>query len=354
MKKKKVLFLGETYRADAKTWLNGLRDFGDFEIITWELKTSNNGTNNRIKRLVEYVFSIYKLKKIVKFQKPDLVLAERVTSYGFLAAISGVPKIVVAQQGQSDLWPENSLMYPIKKILQDYTFKKATLLHAWGAIMETHMKKSGIDMNKVFVLPKGIDTEKFFSAEKKYSTKIKCIVTRSLEPEYKHDVILKAFSILQTKQQDFELVIVGSGSQLLNLKKIAKDLDIEEKVIFTGRISNADLPSYLQNAEIYISMPTTEGVSASLFEAMATKCYPIVSDIEGNKSWINNRENGQLVPVDNHETLADEMLWAIQNRAQVKEAVQKNRIFVEKYANYTVNMKKIVEKYATLFDIKNT
>jgi hypothetical protein len=37
-------------------------------------------------------------------------------------------------------------------------------------------------------------------------------------------------------------------------------------------------------------MPITEGVSASLFEAMATNCYPIVTDIVGNKSWITHRE----------------------------------------------------------------
>ena len=39
MKKRKILFLGETYRADAITWTNGLKEFGDFEIVSWELKT---------------------------------------------------------------------------------------------------------------------------------------------------------------------------------------------------------------------------------------------------------------------------------------------------------------------------
>jgi hypothetical protein len=32
MKKKKILFLGG-YRADAITWMDGLKEFGDFEII---------------------------------------------------------------------------------------------------------------------------------------------------------------------------------------------------------------------------------------------------------------------------------------------------------------------------------
>jgi hypothetical protein len=41
MKKKENTFLGESYRADALTWTNGLKEFGDFEIITWELKTAS-------------------------------------------------------------------------------------------------------------------------------------------------------------------------------------------------------------------------------------------------------------------------------------------------------------------------
>jgi hypothetical protein len=40
-KKRKKYFL-ESYRADALTWTNGLKEFGDFEIITWELKTKQH------------------------------------------------------------------------------------------------------------------------------------------------------------------------------------------------------------------------------------------------------------------------------------------------------------------------
>jgi hypothetical protein len=36
-----------------------------------------------------------------------MVIAERTTSYGFLAALSGVKPVAIAQQGITDLWPEN-------------------------------------------------------------------------------------------------------------------------------------------------------------------------------------------------------------------------------------------------------
>jgi hypothetical protein len=90
MPRKKILFLGETYRQDAITWMNGLKEFGDFEIITWELKTPSNGIINRMKRILEYASFLFKIRRIVQQQAPDMVIAERTTSYGFLSALSGI------------------------------------------------------------------------------------------------------------------------------------------------------------------------------------------------------------------------------------------------------------------------
>ncbi|MFV8336232.1 glycosyltransferase [Flavobacterium sp. RSP29] len=350
MQKKKILFLGESYRADAITWMNGLKEFGDFEIITWELKTPSNCIHNRILRIFEFELAIFKIRKIIKNQKPDMVIAERTTSYGFLAALSGVKPVAIAQQGRTDLWPEKSILLPLKRIIQHYAFKKATLIHAWGPVMTISMLEANVDMNKVMILPKGIDLQKFGNKNNANPEKICAIVTRSLLPEYRHDIILKSFAILNQKGIDFVLTIIGDGTQLSNLKNLVKKLNIENKVNFTGRIPNSELPKLLQQSNIYISMPITEGVSASLFEAMATNCYPIVTHIAGNQSWIKHRENGQLVTVDDYKMLAEELIWAFKNNKHRNEAVLKNRIFVEKNADYNINMKIIANKYHELIN----
>ncbi|KFF05116.1 glycosyltransferase [Flavobacterium reichenbachii] len=347
--KRKILFLGESYRADAITWMKGLKEFGDFEIITWELQTPSNSNFNRFKRIAEYCFAPIAIRKIIRRQKPDMLIAERTTSYGFLAALSGSKTIAVAQQGRTDLWPESSVLYPLKKIIQKYAFKKAHLIHAWGPVMTISMKEIGVDMNKVLVMPKGIDFS-LFTPSTSNASRIEAIVTRSLQPEYRHDSILKAFSILNKKGIDFSLTIVGDGTCLAFLKNLAATLQIDDKVIFTGRIPNTELPTLLKQSNIYISMPITEGVSASLFEAMACNCYPVVSDIPGNQSWINHRENGQLIEIDNIEMLAEELIWSFENSESRNQAIIRNRKFVEENANYQINMKIIAAKYHELLD----
>jgi glycosyltransferase involved in cell wall biosynthesis len=353
MSKRKILFLGETYRADAITWMNGLKEFGDFEIITWELKTPNLSFFSRSLRILEFSTGLFQVRKIIKLHQPDMVIAERTTSYGFLSALCGVKPIAIAQQGRTDLWPENSVLLPLKKIIQHYAFKKADLIHAWGPVMTISMRETNVDMNKVLVLPKGIDLKLFGNTKNNSSKKLTAIVTRSLMPEYRHDVILRAFEIINQRGIDFELTIVGDGKLLPMLQELAKKLNIENKVNFTGRIPNTELPKLLQQSNIYLSMPITEGVSASLFEAMASYCYPIVTDIPGNQCWIKHRENGQLITIDDTEMLANELLWAFENSEYRNAAVSKNRKFVEENVNYKINMKIIADKYHELINSEN-
>lgn len=358
MQKRKILFLGETYRADAITWMNGLKEFGDFEIVTWELQSSSKSKVQRILRFAEFCTSVFKIRHLIRLENPDMVIAERTTSYGFLAAVSGMHPIAIAQQGKTDLWPENSISLPLKKFLQNYAFQHADLIHAWGPIMASHMKRVNVDMKKVLVLPKGINLAQFeFRKLPQNSQKITAVVTRSLLPEYRHEIILKAFAKVKQLGFDFDLTIVGDGNQKPSLETLAETLGISTEVKFAGRIENYILPSLLQNSDFYVSMPTTEGVSASLFEAMACGCYPIVTDIEGNQSWITHRKNGQLIPIDDVDFLANEIIWAFENADYRTKSTIQNRKFVEEHANYSINMKVIANRYHDLineFQQKNT
>jgi hypothetical protein len=118
-KKEKYFFLGESYRADALTWTNGLKEFGDFEIISWELKHPDTFFN-RILRIIEFKFALLKIKKIIKRNNLTWSLRKepRVSCCIVWCKTSGS-----AQQGQN--WPmaENSIYYR-SKLIQNYAFKK--------------------------------------------------------------------------------------------------------------------------------------------------------------------------------------------------------------------------------------
>ncbi len=347
---KKVLFLGETYRADAITWMNGLKEFGPFEIHTWELNQAGKGWK-KIKRAFEIVARLKELREKIRALKPDLIIAERVTSYGFLGTLfHNYAPVAIAQQGITDIYPPGSITVPLKKWMQKYAFSNAKLIHAWGDIMTYSMIERGIDPAKILVLAKGVDLRKYLYSPQIKDRKLRAIVTRSLTADYRHEIILRAFEIIKKQQIPFELIIIGDGVLKPKLMQSAIDKNIEQEVVFAGRIPNTDLPGYLAVSDLYISMPCTEGVSASLFEAMAAGCYPIVTSLPGNKAWITDTINGRLIETDDVLGLANAISQYFEKRDTLQNVLDINRQTIEKKASYEQNMKVICNKYLDIIN----
>lgn len=345
--KMKILFLGETYRADAQTWIQGIQKESGVTIVTNEIKT----IDNRFIRIFQSLLFVFKLLWGCFFgPKYDIVLAERSTSYGFFALFTNAKVKVVAQQGISDIFPVTPISKFYKKILQHLVYTHVDLIHAWGHAMVPAMLKSGAHPEKIMVLAKGLDLTRytFVNQLAKKPLTLKAIVTRSLEKDYQHWNIIDAIAILNDKGIHLEVNLVGSGSLLEMLKARAKEKNVAHLVKFLGRIPNDELPTLLTQCPLYLSVPTTEGVSSSLFEAMASGCFPIVTDLPGNRAFINPNQNGDLVPVDNAEALANAIISFLENPSQYEAAIIKNRKLIDDKVNRSNNMKVFWAKYQEL------
>jgi glycosyltransferase involved in cell wall biosynthesis len=349
----KILFLGESYRADAQTWIRAVEEASGMSLETKEIKT----IRNRFIRVFQSFLFIVELlvDRWVKGNQYDIVLAERSTSYGFFSLLVNAKVHAIAQQGISDIFPNTFLSRLIKKPLQRLSYKHADIIHAWGNAMVPAMLKSGANPEKIMVMPKGIDLEKFSYTEhnRELDVTSTIIVTRSLEKDYQHWNILKAIHLLKNDGYRIKAVIVGSGSLLEELQLLTKQLQIDDQVEFTGRINNLLLPQYLNKCDLYISTPVTEGVSASLFEAMAAGCYPIVTDLPGNQAFIRPGINGDLVPIGDSISLAQAIKTYLLSKNKKQQVVRKNREFVELTADFNQNKIKLWERYLRTWNSKN-
>lgn len=87
--------------------------------------------------------------------------------------------------------------------------------------------------------------------------------------------LLKGFSLLQKKMPDTKLMIIGDGD-FSEYIQLAKDLGVEQKVLFTGLQKNPFC--YLKKADLYVATSNTEGFPNSLLEAMAVGLPVIASN----------------------------------------------------------------------------
>jgi len=341
----KILFLGETYRADAQTWIKGIEYVSGLKIDTLEVQP----TQTRLGRFFMFLVFLFQIFRTNLTKSYDIVLAERSTSYGFFSIFVNAKKRVIAQQGITDIWPPRGWALRIKPYFQNKAYRNADLIHAWGEVMVPAMLEAKADPDRIMVLPKGIDLELYDFLDFDKKQRNLAVVTRSLTSVYNHSDILKALGLLKAQGMDVQVIIVGDGCLKPELEMMVRDLNLGEMVSFTGRIPNEQLPGLLQHASMYISVPETEGVSASLFEAMATGCFPIVTDLPGTRAFIRDGENGFLVPVNQPQAIAEAIVKYLRHAEKFQNALRSNRKYIEENADLTKNMQKIWEKYISLF-----
>ncbi|MEN2281256.1 glycosyltransferase [Algoriphagus sp. SE2] len=339
----RILFLGETYRADAISWMKGVEANLGVKLETRELPKGNS----RVLRMIA-AFGFFGKLLLTRFSKPyDLVLAERATSYGFFALFVHTKKRVVAQQGITDVYPEGGFSGFYKSFLQRFAYKKADLVHAWGNVMTYAMLESGASPYKIMVLPKGIDLSRYRCPDKK-DLSPSFIVTRSLYDLYRHIDIVEAVKILQDRYIYIKGYMVGDGPEKPEVQSLIHKYQLQDRLILKGHVPNDQLPELMDLCRYYIAVPTTEGVSSSLFEAMASGCYPIVTDLPANQAFIKNGKNGHLVAPCQPTELADAIESVLKGGNQVDEALEENRRYIELHVDYKKNMKIISDKYRTL------
>lgn len=88
--------------------------------------------------------------------------------------------------------------------------------------------------------------------------------------------LLKVFCEISKRKSNSKLVLVGDGELKKDIIQEAKDLDISEKIIFTG--IRDDIASILQGFDCFLFPSKWEGLPVTLVEAQAAGLPCIVSD----------------------------------------------------------------------------
>ncbi len=331
MKRKfRILFLGEPTSANTLSWIEGLREAG----CDVKMASARSSGDEEIFPIGPVHFAprarmlagIEDLQRIIKKTSPDILIAYRITSYGYIAAKTSFKPLVLAAQNEQIVWsPEKSMLRKMMlSHFAKFAIKNADMIHAWGNNIKDGLMRFGADERKILVMHRGIDTETYRLPEHRRIQNPAnpiFISTRSLEKEYLIDRLLRAFSILLGKTPGAELKIAGEGPERKNLEELADALKIKEQISFLGKLNKTEIAEELKNSDFYVSPIGTEGISSSLIESCACGIVPIVADISASRELVENGKNAILLKDDSVEELSDAMLGA-----PAKKEISKNAL----------------------------
>lgn len=238
---------------------------------------------------------------------------------------------------------EGGLRYRLTRGLETYALKRADAVTTICEGLRSDIVARGIPEAKVTVIPNAVDVEKFSvggaqgDALKDRLGLAGARVLGFLGSFYAYEglgLLLQALPRILPQAPDARVLLVGGGPQEANLKRLANELGIADKVVFTGRVPHDEVQRYYDLVDVLVyprlSMRLTDLVTPlKPLEAMAQGRLLAASDVGGHKELIRDGETGVLFKAGDAEDLARKVLDLLAAREDWPWMRAAGRRFVE-------------------------
>jgi len=261
-------------------------------------------------------FRILGFIKIFKARRIDLVVVnvgKDMRTAGIAAKILGIP--VVHRVGLAG------------DMRNTY---KVRLLHKWirpRILVPCEQIKRGLLQELPYLTPEEITViltgkEPAPAPPATVHSPLRFISTSQLNADKGHTDALEAMAELKKQGYAFEYHIVGTGRIEAELKNLATNLDLDDRVIWHG--FQKDVRSYLRKADVFLLPSHCEGLPNTLLEAMAEGLICLARNIGGIKEVWPGSEARLLIPeASAHNEFANE-LTKILNIPRARHLQSKN------------------------------
>ncbi|MBS1665894.1 MAG: glycosyltransferase [Bacteroidetes bacterium] len=249
------------------------------------------------------------VKKLIEQFKPDIIHIQDHFPIG-KAVVEVNKKWGIPIIGTNHFMPEN-----LTAMLRSETWKRRVTQILWSGFSKvynhlslvTTPTETGANLIRsrlkpeVLAISSGIDLEMFnphgdtTEVRKKYAIPDKPILlyVGRVDPEKNLDEVLHAVA-LALKKIDFRFVIVGKGIKKAALEKLAIELGIADRVIFTGFVPDADLPYFYKMGRSFIIASIAELLSLATLQAMASGLPIIAVNAGALHELVRDQSNGFL------------------------------------------------------------
>lgn len=200
-----------------------------------------------------------------------------------------------------------------------------------GIVLMWEVQKENISVIHNGIRPHEVGLKQVIRGLLKFKGEL-VISTGRLVPWKGFDTLIKVHAKMKKKRPNLKLLIVGDGPEGDVLEKLAKDLGVEDSVIFTHRVENSVLLRYMRAADVFVLNTKYEGFSHVLLEA-ATIGVPIVTTkTGGNPEFIDDGMNGYLVRPDDEKAL-EKRISALLDAPELRAKISTNaKRKVEKFS----------------------
>jgi len=270
------------------------------------------------------------LAGIIRKESPEIIHAasgykgyELATMADTLSRHFSIPWIYEVRSFHEHTWTndhfqaETSIHTKLRMDKENSLMNRATHVVTISDSMKEAIIERGISKDKITVVPNAVDTD-YFKPMKKNSKLInslglknKTVLGYISNMSYRegHDVLIRAFKTISKQVEDSILLLVGSGREKENLESLVEQLNLSDKVIFTGNVDHSLIKDYYASIDLFV-VPRRRDYAADLvtplkpYEAMGMKIPLLMSDRAALKEIIGE-DRGFIFKTEDEEDLAN-------------------------------------------------
>ena len=257
---------------------------------------------------------------------------------------------------------ENGLRYKLTRALETYALRNADAVTTICEGLRRDIVARGIPEARVTVIPNAVDIDKFavggvadLALKQQLGLQGMRLIgfIGSFYAYEGLDVLLRAVPAMLAKLPDLRVLLVGGGPQDAQLRQLAKDLNIADKVVFTGRVPHEQVQQYYDLLDVLVyprlSMRLTDLVTPlKPLEAMAQGRVLAASDVGGHLELIEHAKTGILFKADDPQSLAENVGALLADQDSWPALRANGRRFVEAERNWPVSVARYKKIYGDL------
>jgi L-malate glycosyltransferase len=289
------------------------------------------------------------LKQVLHRLQPDVVHAGTIQTSAFLTALAGFKPLVTMSWG-SDLLKDAERSVWMRWATR-FTLDRTSVLVGDCQAVQDKAAQFNFPRERTVIFPWGVDLEHFQPGDSPVRPQLgweDCFVLlslRSWEPIYGVDVLVKAFLRAARTAPQLRLILLGGGSQKDVLQTLIAESGLEDRIYMGGLTGFKALPDYYRACDLYVSASYSDGSSVSLMESLACARPVLVSDIPGNREWIDEGEQGWFFPPGDEDALTTAILQAYDQRMWLARMAHVCRRRAEERADWNKNFQKLQAAY---------
>ncbi len=315
---------------------------------------------DRIRAPIPFVVN-YWTRKVLKEFQPDVVHIASHFSPGRNAAVIA-RRMGISVVGTNHFMPDNLTHYshlpkPLEKQLNRmmwkhslWTLDRIDVVTSPSRIAAQLLTSVGLK-NPVQVVSNGIDLQIFHASSSSADLRARYAIPDGpvllsvcrLDKEKNVDLILRAFKIASEKMSA-TLVIAGSGAEKKKLQDLAHELGLDSRVVFTGFVPDADLPSLYAISDVFIIAGVAELQCLVAMEAMASGLPVLAVRAMALPELVKDGVGGMLFEHGDVETMAQQMVEIFSDHELRKKLAQGAFAEIQKH-----DMQQVIQQFEEIY-----